>query len=149
MAAPDFTEAATMEAWVIRMEAEHTGTTVRGAPMVREAATPTGMMAPEVQPDGAEARHPGIRALVTSADIAAARRVGVAAPVVRRDGAAAPRRGAADRVRSTAPLVALVRGDVEPGSASTRGKRILLLEHGPPWPCGQLAGRTVACPAAF
>ena len=80
----------------IGMGALPIGMTVQGAPTVREAAPPTGMMGPEAQPVGAAARLRGIMARVTSADIGEARRT-----------------GAADRARGTAPVVARVRGGVE------------------------------------
>lgn len=80
----------------IGMGAQPIGMTVQGVPTVHEAAPPTGMMGPEAQPDGAAARHRGIRARVTSADIGEVRRA-----------------GAADRARGTAPVVARVRGGVE------------------------------------
>ena len=88
----------------IGMGALPIGMTVQGAPTVREAAPPTGMMGPEAQPDGAAARLRGIMVRVTSADIGEARRT-----------------GAADRARGTAPVVARVRGDVEPALATARG----------------------------
>jgi hypothetical protein len=71
---------------------------------VHEGAPPIGMMAPEAQPDGAAARRHGIMARVTSADIGEARRTGVV-----------------DRARGTAPVVARVRGGVEPALATPRG----------------------------
>lgn len=88
----------------IGMGAQPIGMTVQGAPTVHEAAPPTGMMGPEAQPDGAAARRRGIMARVTSADIGEARRA-----------------GAADRARGTAPVVARVRGGVEPALATARG----------------------------
>ena len=102
-AAQDSITAPTMGMEVITeigMGAQPIGMTVPGRPTVHEAVLPTGMTGPEVQPGGAEARRRGIMARVTSADIEEARRT-----------------GAADRVRGTAPVVAPVRGGVEPTPA--------------------------------
>ena len=93
----------------IDMGAQPIGMTVQGVPTVREGVPPTGMMGPEAQPDGAAARRRGIMARVTSADIGEARRA-----------------GAADRARGTAPVVARVRGGVEPALATGARKRKLL-----------------------
>jgi len=98
-AAQDSITAPTMGTPVITeigMGAQPIGMTVQGVPTVHEGVPPTGMMGPEAQPDGAAARHRGIRARVTSADIGEVRRA-----------------GAADRARGTAPVVARVRGGVE------------------------------------
>lgn len=115
----------------IGMGALPIGMTVQGAPTVREAAPPTGMMGPEAQPVGAAARLRGIMARVTSADIGEARRT-----------------GAADRARGTAPVVARVRGGVEPTPA--------LAQESAPYPAsivrhraGRSRLRTVVWRAAF
>ena len=91
----------------IGMGAQPIGMTVQGVPTVHEGVPPTGMMGPEAQPDGAAARHRGIRARVTSADIGEVRRA-----------------GAADRARGTAPVVARVRGGVELMLGPTRERRL-------------------------
>ena len=108
----------------IGMGALPIGMTVQGAPTVREAAPPTGMMGPEAQPVGAAARLRGIMARVTSADIGA------------------------DRARGTAPVVARVRGGVEPTPA--------LAQESAPYPAsivrhraGRSRLRTVVWRAAF
>jgi hypothetical protein len=91
----------------IGMGAQPIGMTVQGAPTVHEGAPPTGTMGPEAQADGVAAPPRGIMARVTSADIGEARRT-----------------GAADRARGTAPVVARVRGDVEPALAIARGAQV-------------------------
>jgi len=101
----------------IGMEAQPIGVTVPGRPMVHEAVLPTGMTGPEVQPGGAEARRRGIMARVTLTDIAEGRRTGAAGPEVRPDGVVAPRLGAAGPARFMGPVVAPVRGGVEPTPA--------------------------------
>ena len=106
----------------IGMGALPIGMTVQGAPTVREAAPPTGMMGPEAQPVGAAARLRGIMARVTSADIGEARRA-----------------GAADRARGTAPVVARVRGGVEPDTCLGARKRDLPRTHSPPFGLWQIA----------
>jgi hypothetical protein len=116
----------------IGMGAQPIGMTVQGAPTVHEGAPPTGMMGPEAQPDGAAAPPRGIMARVTSADIGEARRT-----------------GAADRARGTAPVVARVRGDVEPALAIARGAQVTPHRY----PAFGLGGRsrlrTVVWRAAF
>ena len=130
-AAQDFITAPTMEIAVtteIGMGAQPIGMTVQGAPTVHVGAPPTGMMGPEAQPDGAAARLRGIMVRVTSADIGEARRT-----------------GAADRARGTAPVVARVRGGVEPALRSASSSApISGLRAG--W---QIAVGTVVWRAAF
>jgi hypothetical protein len=104
----------------IGMEAQPIGVTVPDTPTVHEAVRPTGMTGPEVQPGGAEARRRGIMARVTLTDIAEDRRTGAAVPEVRPDGVAAPRLGAAGPARFMGPVVAPVRGGVEPKPALAR-----------------------------
>jgi hypothetical protein len=87
----------------IGMEAQPIGVTVPDTPTGHEAVPPTGMTGPEVPPGGAEARRRGIMARVTLAVIAEDRRTGAAVPA-----------------RFMGPVVAPVRGGVEPTPALAR-----------------------------
>ena len=147
MAASASTGAATMEVGALRIEAGRIGMTVQGGPVVREAVTHTGMMAPEVRPAGGGVRRPGTMARVISADIGEAPRIGEVAPVVRLDGVVAPHRGAADRDPSTARVVAPVRGGAERASASKPKAHPASTAR--PSAGGKVALATVAWRAAF